>query len=218
MVASNTVIRLKANIYMPTSNIVRNLIKWEKFFRYLTKVKRICSNNIPKRLWFVAVVYSLSHVWLFATSWTAGWQASLSFTVSQSLLKVMSIESMMPSNHLILCHPLLLLPSIFPSIRDFSNDSALWVRWPKVWSFSISPSNEYSGLIFSLGLTVLISLLYKGLSRVFSSSTIQQHQLFYAQPLWSNAHISSWLLEEVFGYSNENPWIRLSQEGRLMVK
>ena len=74
-------------------------------------------------------------------------QASLSFTISQSLLKLMSIESMMPSNHLILCHPLLLLPSIFPSIRIFSNESALCLRWPKYWSVSISPSNEYSGLI-----------------------------------------------------------------------
>ena len=85
----------------------------------------------------------------FATPWTAVLQASLSIINSQSLLKLMSIESMMPSNHLILCHPLLLPPSIFPSIRVFSNESALCIRWPKYWSFSfnISPSNEYSGLI-----------------------------------------------------------------------
>ena len=84
------------------------------------------------------------------TSWTVANQASLSFTISQSLFKLMSIESMMPSNHLILCYPLLLLPSIFPSTRVFSNDSTLPIRWPKYWSFSlsISPSNEYSGLIF----------------------------------------------------------------------
>ena len=100
---------------------------------------------------------------------------SLSFTISQSLLKLMSIELGMPSNHFILCRPLLLLPSISPSIRVFSNESALHNRWPKYWSFSfsISPSNKYSGLIsFRTG---LISLQSKGLSRVFPSTTIQRH-------------------------------------------
>ena len=94
------------------------------------------------------VVQLLSHVQIFTTPWTAALQASLSFIVSQSILKLMSIESMMPSNHLILCCPLL-LPSIFPSIRVSSNESVLHIRWPKYWSFSfsISPSNEYSGLI-----------------------------------------------------------------------
>ena len=94
-------------------------------------------------------VQSLSHVQLFATPWTASRQASLSITNSGSLLKLMFIESVMSSNHLILCCPLLLLPSIFPSIRVFSNESVLHIRWPKYWSFSlsISPSNEYSGLI-----------------------------------------------------------------------
>ena len=94
-------------------------------------------------------VQSLSHVLLFVIPWTTTRQASLSFTNSQSLLKLMSIESVMPSNHLILCHPLLLLPSIFPSIRGFSNESVLRIRWPEYWSFSfsISPSNEYSELI-----------------------------------------------------------------------
>ena len=91
----------------------------------------------------------LSRVWLFATLWTSACQASLSITNSQRLLKLMSIELVMPSNHLVLCRPLLLLPSIFPSIRVFSNESALHIRWPKYWSFSfnISPSNEHSGLI-----------------------------------------------------------------------
>ena len=95
-------------------------------------------------------VQSLSHVRLFVTPWTAAYQASLSITNPHSLLKLMSIESMMPSNHLILCHPLLLPPSIFPSIRVFSNESALHIRWLKYWSFSfsISPSNEYSGLTY----------------------------------------------------------------------
>ena len=107
---------------------------------------------------------SISHVHLFATSWTAAREASLSITNSQNLLKLMSIKLVMSSNHLILYHPLLLLPSVFPSIRVFSNESALHIRWPKYWSFSISPSNEYSGLIsfridwFPLGLTGLISL------------------------------------------------------------
>ena len=94
-------------------------------------------------------VQSLSRVWLFVTPWTAASQASLSITNSHSLLKLMSVESVMPSNHLILCHPLLLLTSVFPSIRVFSNESVLHIRWPKYWSFSfsINPSNECSGLI-----------------------------------------------------------------------
>ena len=97
----------------------------------------------------VVVVQLLSRVWLFATRWTAAWQPSLSFPIFQGLLKLMSSESVMPSNNLILCHPLLLLPSIFPSIRVFSNESILHTRWPKYWSFSfnISPSNEYPGLV-----------------------------------------------------------------------
>ena len=94
-----------------------------------------------------SVVQLLSRVWLFVMPWTAACQASLSFTLSWSLLKLMSIELVMPSNHLILCCPLLLLPSIFPSIRVISNESALRIRWPKYWRFSVSPSNEYSGLI-----------------------------------------------------------------------
>ena len=126
-------------------------------------------------------VQSLGCVWLFATPWTAACQASLSIINSWSLLKHMSIESVMPSNHLILCRSLLLLPSIFPSIRVFSTESALHIRWPKYWSFSfnISPSNEYSGLI-SLGWTDWISLQSKGLSRVFSNTTVQKHQFFGA--------------------------------------
>ena len=97
----------------------------------------------------VAVIQLVSRAQLFVTPWIAACQASLAFTVSQSLLKLMSIESVIPFNHFILCHPLLLLPSIFPSIRVFSNESALHIRWPKYWSFSfsISPSNEYSRTI-----------------------------------------------------------------------
>ena len=122
------------------------------------------------------------------TPWNAARQASLSITNSRSLFKLMSIKSGMPSNHLILCLPLL-LPSIFPSIRVFSNESALRIRWPKYWSFSISPFNEYSGLIsFRIHWFDLLSL--QGLSRVFSNTTIQEHQIFSTQlSLWSNSHI-----------------------------
>ena len=97
----------------------------------------------------VVVIQSLSYVQLFVTPWTAARQDSLSFTISWSLRQLMSTESVMRSNHLVLCHPLVLLPSIFLSIRVFSNESALRIRWPKYWSFSFStsPSNEYSGLI-----------------------------------------------------------------------
>ena len=100
-------------------------------------------------LFIVTVVQSLNCVPLFATSWTAEGQVFLSFTISWSLLKLMSIESVVPSTRLILCHPIVLLPSVFPSIRVFSNESAHYIRWPKYWSFtfSISPSSEYSGLI-----------------------------------------------------------------------
>ena len=104
---------------------------------------------MPIFTFLFSTVQSLSHVQLFATLWTAASQASLSVTNSWSSFKLMSIQSMMPSNHLILCHPLLFLPSIFPNIRVFSNESALLIRWPKYWSFSfnISPFNEHPGLI-----------------------------------------------------------------------
>ena len=118
----------------------------------------------------------------FATPWTAARQASLSITNSWNLLKRMSTESVMSSNHLILRYPLLYPPSLFPSIRVFSNESVLCIRWPKSWSFSlnISPSNEYSGLI-SFRMDCWISLQSKGLSRVFSNTTVQKHQFFSAQ-------------------------------------
>ena len=123
----------------------------------------------------LVVVQPLSLIQLFMTLWTEADQASLSFTISQSLIKLMSIESVMPYNHLILCCPLL-LPSIFPRIKVFSNESVLTIRWPKYWrfSFSTSPSNEYTGLISS-GMTGLISLKPKGLSRVFSRATVWKH-------------------------------------------
>ena len=142
---------------------------------------------------FVIVVQLPSQIQLFATPWNAVRQAFQSFTISQSLLKLMSIESMMLSNHLILCHPLL-LPSVFLSIRVFSRYATLRIRWPKYCSFSISPSNECWGW-FPLGLTTLISLLSKGLSRVFSSTPVQRHQLIGTQPsLWSSSDIHTWLM------------------------
>ena len=127
-------------------------------------------------------VQSLSCVLLFAIPWTAVRQASLSITNSQSLLRLMSIDLVMPSNHRILCHPLLLLPLIFPRIRVFSSESALRIRWPKYWSFSfsISPSNEQPRLI-SFRMDWLDLLAVKGLSRVFSNTTVQKHKFFGAQ-------------------------------------
>ena len=131
----------------------------------------------------------LSYVQLFVIPWTAAFQASLSIINSWSLFKLLSIESVMPYNHLILCHPLLLLLPIFPSIRVFSYESSLRIRWPKYWSFSfsISSSNEHSGLI-SLGWIGWISLQSKGLSRVFCNTTVQKDQFLSAQPsLQSNS-------------------------------
>jgi len=115
----------------------------------------------PCWLFYISVQFQFSHVWLFATPWTAARQTSLSITNSQSWLKLMSIESVRPSNHLILSHPLLLPPSVFPSIRVFSNESVLPIRWPKYWSFSftISPSNEQPGLIsFKMDLLDLLAV------------------------------------------------------------
>ena len=144
-------------------------------------------------------VHSLSPVWLFATPWTVAHQASLSITNSWSLLKLMSIESVMPSNHLIHCHPLLLLPSIFPSIRVFSSKSVLCIRWPKYqgFSFNISPSNKYSELI-SFRMDWLDLLAVQGTLKE-SSPTPQFRSIsslalsFLYSP---NSHIHTWLLEK----------------------
>ena len=134
-----------------------------------------------------SVVQLFSCVRLFVTPWSAAHQASLSVTNSHSLVELMSIKSVMPSNHLILCCPLLLLSSIFPSIRGFSSESVLRIRWSKYWnfSFSISPSSEYSGLIsFRTDLFDLLAV------REALNITIQKHQFFGAQPpLWFNSHI-----------------------------
>ena len=146
----------------------------------------------------ISSVELLSRVWLIATPWTTARQASLSFTNSRSLPKPMSMESVMPSNHLILCHPFFLLPSIFPSITVFSNESALCNRWPSIGvsaSTSVLPMNtqDWSPLRW----TRWISVQSKGLSRVFSNTTVQTHQFFGAQPSsQSNSHIHTWLLEK----------------------
>jgi len=139
-------------------------------------------------------VQLLSRVWLFATPWTAARQASLSITNSRSSLRLTSIKSLMPSNHLILCHPLFLLPSIFPSIRVFSNESTLRIRWPKYWSFSfnISPSNEHSGLIsFRMDWLDLLAVqeMLKSLIQHHSSkaSILWCSAFFIVQLSWKNS-------------------------------
>ena len=144
-------------------------------------------------------VQSLSRVRLFVTPWIAAHQASMSITNSQSSLRLMSIESVMPSIHLILCHPLLILPPIPPSIRVFSNESTLCMRWPKYWGVSASASvlpvntQDWS----PLGWTGWISLQSKGLSRVFSNTIVQKHQFFGTQlSSQSNSHTHTWLLEK----------------------
>ena len=125
-------------------------------------------------------VQSLSCAWLFATPWTTAHQASLSITNSWSLLRLMSIKLVMPSNHLILCFPLLSLPSIFPSISVFSKESVLCIRWPKYWSSAlVLPTNTQDW--FPLGWVGWISLKSRGLSRVFSNTTVQKHQFFSTQ-------------------------------------
>ena len=135
--------------------------------------KTLCFISFDSVIIQFSSVQLLSCVRLFATPWTAAHQASLSITNSQNLLKLKSIESVMPSNHLILCRPLLLLPSIPPSIRVFSNESTLHMRWPKYWSFSFSISPS-SGLI-SFRMTGWISLQSKGFKRVFSNITVQKY-------------------------------------------
>ena len=142
------------------------------------------TNTLTLTYWHLfSSVQSLSRVWLFVTPWTVACQASLSITNSQSLLKLMSIESVMPPNHLILCHPLLLLPSIFPTIRVFSSESVLPIRWPKYGSFSfdISPSNVHSGLI-SFRMDWLDLLAVQG-----TLKNLFQHHSSKASILWCSA-------------------------------
>ena len=153
---------------------------------------------IKVKLLQISSVQSLSCVRLFVTPWTSARQVSLSITNSRSLLKLKSIESVMPSNWLILCRLLLLLPSVFPSIRVFSNESALHIGWPKYCSFnfSISSSNEYSGLI-SFRIDWLDLLAFQETLKSFSNTTVQKHQFLDTQlSLWSTSYIQTWLLEK----------------------
>ena len=161
---------------------------WSSYWHHLNSA---CSS-------IVVVVQSLSHVWLFATPGTAALQASLSFTISQSLLKLTSIESMMPSNHLILCHPFSSCPQSFPVSRSFPTNQLFASGGQSIGVSALAsalPVNIPDW--FPLRLTSLISLQSKGRSRVFSNTTVQKHQFFSIQlSLWSNSHIHTWLLEK----------------------
>ena len=167
------------------------IYSWIQFVHTYVRLLHLCSSEI-------VVVQSLSHVWLFATPWTAAHQASLSFTISGSLLKFTSIESVMPSNHFILCCPLL-LPSIFHSFRVFSSESVFCIRWPKYWSFSfniISPSCEHPGLI-SFRMDWLDLLAVQGTFKSLLQTTVQKHQFLSAQlSSQSNSYIHTWPLEK----------------------
>ena len=149
-------------------------IRWPKYWHFSFSISPSNEYSGLISFQFSSVAQTCPTI---AIPWTTAHQASLSITNSWSLLKLMSIESVMPSNYLILCHPFLLLPSIFPSIRVFSSESTRRIRWPKYWSFScnISPSNEYSGLI-SFRMDWLDLPAVQGISRVFSNSTVQMHQ------------------------------------------
>ena len=149
-------------------------------------------------IWYFSSVQLLCHVRLFATPWIAAHQASLSITNSRSSLRLTSMESVVPSSHLILCHSLLLLPPIPPSIRVFSNESTLLRRWPKYWSFSFSiiPSKEIPGLI-SFRMDWLDLPAVQGTLKSLLHTTVQKHQFFGAQPSsQSNSHIHTWPLKK----------------------
>ena len=164
---SGSLVHLNLTFNLIFSSLLRDSTPWSAF------------------LYSVVVVQLLSHIWFFVTPWTIEYQASLSITNSRSLLKLMSIESVMPSNHLILCHPLLFPPSIFPSIRVFSSESVVPIRWPKYWSFnfSISPSNEYSGKI-SFRMDWFDLLAVQG-----TLKSLLQHHSSKASILWHSAFL-----------------------------
>ena len=155
----------------------------------------VCCRSLELALWgrCCSVIQSNS----FSTPWTAARQASLSYSVSRSLLKLMSIESLLTPNHLSLCHPLLFLPSIFPSIRVFSNESALCIRWPRYWSFSFSMSlsNECSGLI-SFRIDSFDLLAVQGILKSLFHHSLKASTLWHSVFLWSNSHICTWLLQK----------------------
>ena len=179
--------------YVLELDLTQRILIWETTLKVLYIKKYGCIQCSMQKLIYsfqFSSVQSLSCVWLFAMclstlqcSWTAAHQASLFITNSRSLLKLMSIESVMPSNHLIPCHPLLHPPSIFPSIRVFSNESVLRIRWPSIGvsaSASVFPMNIQDW--FPLGWTGWISLLFKGLSRFLSNTKVQKHRFFGTEP------------------------------------
>ena len=186
-------------------SVITGIFQNPKDIRIKNQLSDAFNNNMPSKFLLqhfesthFLVVHSLSHVQRFATPWTAASQVSLSFTVSWSQLTFMSIESMMLSNHLILCYPLLLWPSIFPRIKVFSMSQLFTSGGQSIGvsaSASVLPMNIQG--LFPLGLTGLISLLSKGHLRVFTSTTVRKHQFFGTQPsLWSSSHIHTQLLEK----------------------
>ena len=181
---------------------MERVCRFVSYFSPLTWNCCLYHQFVPFYCWVVlhwclfSSVHSLSCVWLFATPWTAARQASLSITNSRSSLTLMSIYSVMPSNFPILCHSLLLLPSVFPSIRVFSNESVLHIIWPKYWrfNFSISPSNEYSGLT-SFRSDWLDLFAVQGTLKSLLSTTVWMHQFFSTLPsLQSSSHNHTWPL------------------------
>ena len=165
--------------------MIINLIGWS--FNKLYQIITLHTLNIYTFISQFVFVQSLSCIWLFVTPLTASRQAPLSFTLSQSLLRFTSIESVMLSNHLILCRPLILLPSVFPRIRIFSNESALHVTWPKYWSFSISPTNEYSGL------TSFRTDWFDRLAVQGTLKSLTCFMEFFKKKSWGNPLVAQWL-------------------------
>ena len=147
------------------------------------------------RILWISVVQSLTHVQFLYVPWTAAHLVSLSFTIPPSLFKLMSIESVLLALHLILYLPLLLLPPVFPSIRVFSNESALCIRWPEYWSFSFRPSNEYSGFSFRIDLFDLLAV-QATLKSLLHHHSSKESVLQCSPFLHSNSHICTWLLEK----------------------
>ena len=190
-----------------------DLVPQESLLRYSQRLECMAAYDGQKQVrlsWQGSSVQSLSRVWLFVTPWTAARQASLTITNSRSSSKLMSIEFVMPSSPLILCHPLLLLPSIFPSIRVFSNESALHIRWPKYWSFSfsISPSNERPGLI-SFRMDWLDLLAVQG-----TLKSLLQHHTSKASILLRSAFFTVQLSHLYMTTGKTIPWL----DGPLLTK
>ena len=194
--SSSTQQKRKAGL-RDAKTLVQSLRTWIGSWGSTFDSYTVCRRQPQEEVQF-HTVQSLSHVRLFATPWITACQASLSITNSRNSLKLMSIESVMPSSHLILCRPLLLLPPIPPSIKVFSNESTLHMRWPKYWSFSfsISPSSEHPGLI-SFRMDWLDLLAVQGTLKIFSNTTVQKYQFFGTQPSsQSNSHIHTWPQEK----------------------